>query len=242
MSNARKLWSFFNVFLIFTLLFKLMPAPAFAEQDTRENILIFWTERDCLKAVTLMCVQGPREPVGIVAIPVYIRLGEGGANQTIAEAYGSLGRPGITAQLEGLFKISIDGYLAMDQSTLNKASDIMGPVVMAGKVATMAEIFEGTYIDGEIEPQSEIRGLAASLSEPWVLVKAPQLVWILTSEVSTNLGCKNIWNIYQAVQEQGPDILRKKALTGQDYYVGGCKYRDVPPEVWVSVLKDVTRT
>ena len=229
-------------FLIFTLLFNLVPSPAFAEQDTRENILIFWTERNCLKAVTLMCVQGPREPVGIVAIPVYIRIGEGEDSQTIAEAYGMLGRSGITAQLEELFKIPIGGYLAMDQSTLNKASDIVGPVVIAGKVATMAEVFEGTYINSEIEPQSEIRGLAAGLSEPRVLVKVPQLIWILTSEVSTNLDCKNIWSIYQAVQEQGPDILCKKALTGQDYYVGGCKYRDVPPEVWVSVLKDVTRT
>jgi anionic cell wall polymer biosynthesis LytR-Cps2A-Psr (LCP) family protein len=172
---------------------------------------------------------------------VYIRLDQDGFNTTIAEAYGRLGREGLTARLERLFNTSIGSYLAVDQSTLDKVSEVVGPVLMEGKVTTMADIFEGTYTDGEIEPQTEIRRLAASLLEPRILVKAPQLARILTSDVKTNLGYKNILGIYRVVAQQGPEVLQKKALTGRDYYQGNRKYREVPPEAWVSVLNDATK-
>lgn len=241
MTSAGRRWNSFVFILLLILTVNLWSVPAFAGVDPKGNILVFWTEKDSLKAVTLMCIQGPRDPVGIVAIPVYVRINQGGTGMTIAEAYGRLGRQGLTTCLEGLFKVPIGSYLAVDQSTLDKASDIIGPVTMNGKVATMADIFEGTYTDGEIEPQSEIRNLAARLVEPRVLVKAPQLAWIFSSEVKTNLGYKNIWNIYQVVEQQGPEILHKRALTGRDFYVDNHKYRDVPPEVWVSVLSDVLK-
>lgn len=241
MPSARRMWNSLGFVLIFMLVINTWPLSALAEQNPPGNILIFWTEKDSLKAATLMCVQGPRDPVGIVAIPVYIRINQGDTNFTIAEAYGRLGRQGLTARLEELFKAPISSYLAVDQSTLDKASTIIGPVVMAGKVTTMTDVFEGTYTDGEIEPQSEIRCLAARLVEPRVLVKAPQLVWMLSSEVKTNLGYKNIWSVYRVVEEQGPEILHKKALTGRDYYVDNRRYRDVPPEAWASILNDVTR-
>lgn len=241
MSSARRKWKFTGFVLVFIFVAVIWPFHAFAEQKASGNILIFWTEQGSLKAATLMCIQGPRDPVGLVAIPVYTRINLGDGNFTIAEVYGRLGRQGLTARLEELFRTPIGGFLAVDQSTLDKASTIIGPIVMAGKSTTMTDVFEGTYTDGEIEPQSEIRCLAACLVERRVLVKAPQLVWILSSEVKTNLGYKNIWSVYRAVEEQGPGILHKKALTGRDYYVDNCKYRDVSPETWVSTLNDVTR-
>ncbi len=239
MPSARRRWNTFGFILIFTLVIHIWPFPVLAGQDLNGNILIFWTEKDSLKAVTLMCMQGPRDPMGLVAIPVYIRISQGDASFTIADAYGRLGRQGLSDRLEDLFKVPIGSYLAVDQSTLDKASNIIGPVVMEGKVTTMTDIFEGTYTDGEIEPQSEIRHLAARLVEPKVLVKAPQLAWILSSEVKTNLGYKNVWGIYRVVEQQGPEILHKKALTGRDYFVDNRKYREVPPEAWKTVLSDV---
>jgi len=224
------------------LLFNPRLATAFTRPDPGGNILVFWTEGERLKAVTLMCVQGPRQPVGIVAIPVHIRINPGeGGGCTVTEAYGRLGRQGLTARLEELFKMPIGGYLAVDQTTLDKASELIGPVVMAGRVTCVSNVFEGTYTEGEKEPQAEIRSLAARLVEPQVLVKAPQLVYIFSSEVKTNLRCKNIWNIYRALVEEGPEILRKKALTGRDYYVDNRKYREVPPDAWMSILYEVTR-
>lgn len=226
------------IFLVFLLMYN--PIYAFGNQKDNGNILIFWTERGSLKAVTLMCVRGPRSPVGIVGIPVHIRISKDGANPTIAETYGRQGMQGLTAALEEMFRADIGSYLAVDQSTLDKVSNIIGPVIMENRVTTMSDVFEGTYTENEIEPQSEIRRLAAQLVTPQVLIKLPQMVRIFCSEVKTNLGFSNILNIYRAVELQGPDILRKKALTGRDYYINNCKYRDVPQETWVKALNEVT--
>lgn len=234
-------WSSFAMNLALVLILLTGPSRALAGQDGKDKVLIFWTEQECLKAVTLMCIREPGAPVGIVAVPVYIKLNEGQTSLTIAEAYGRLGRQGLTERLEKLFHVPIGGYLTVDQSTLEKASDLIGPLVMEGKATSIVDVFEGTYTDGVIEPQSEIRHLAARLVEPKVLVKAPQLYRIFSSEVKTNLGCKNFWGIYRAVEAQGPEILQKKALTGRDYYVENRKYREVPPDAWVSVLGEVTR-
>jgi anionic cell wall polymer biosynthesis LytR-Cps2A-Psr (LCP) family protein len=232
----------FLVLLVLVFVFTARVAQsAGAAQDGKGNILIFWTEKDRLKAVTLMTVQGYGSPVGVVAIPVFIRLSEGEQHFTISDAYARFGREGLTCRLEQLFQTSIGSYLAVDQSTLEKASCILGPIVMGGRTTSLAEVFEGSYTDGEIEPQSEVRALAARLVEPRTLLKAPQVVMVLTKEVRTNLGYGNIWSIYRMVELQGPGVINKKALTGRDFYVGNRKYRDVAPEAWGRVFSDVTR-
>lgn len=239
MPPARRLWSSICLIVIFTLLFNIYLPEACAYRCAENNILIFWTERDRLKAVTLMCLQDPHRPVGIVAIPTYIKINDDGRSLTISEAYGRLGRQGLTARLEELFKIPIGSYLSVDQSTLEKASSMIGPVKMEGKETSMAAIFEGTYTSGEIEPQSEIRSLAACLVEPRMMARAPHLLWIFSTEVNTNLGYKSFWSIYRAVERQGPDILNKKALIGKDYSFDR-KHQEIPPERWAGVLMEVT--
>lgn len=230
------------ILLVFFLLFTVWVNPSGAAQYGKNNILILWTENDRLKAVTLMTVQGYDCPVvGIVAIPVFIRLRDGEQHFTISDAYTRLGREGLTYRLEQLFQTPIDSYLAVDQSTLDKASRILGPIVMEGRTTSLSEVFEGSYTDGEIEPQSEVRALAARLVEPGMLLKAPQVVLVLTKEVRTNLGYVGILNIYRMVELQGPGVIHKRAVTGNDFYVGSRKYRDVAPEAWGRVFSDVTR-
>lgn len=237
---TRSIRSACLILLIFFLLVTVWAVPCGAAQDGKENILIFWTENDSLKAVTLMSAQDCGNPVGIVAIPVFIRLSGDEEDYTISEAYARLGREGLTCRLEKLFQTTIGSYLAVDQSTLEKASAILGPFVMGGRTTSLAEVFEGSYTDGEIEPQSEVRALAARLVEPKALLKAPQVAMVLSKEVRTNLGYINIWNIYRMVKLQGPGVIHKRALTGRDFYVGNRKYRDVAPEAWGKVFSDVT--
>lgn len=239
---TRCLRGFLFLLVFFLSVAACVVPPAEAARDGNGNTLIFWTENDRLKAVTLMTVQGYGSPVGIVAIPVFIRLSEGGQHDfTISDAYARLGREGLTHRLEQLFQTSIGSYLAVDQATMEKASCILGPIVMEGRITSLAEVFEGSYTDGEIEPQSEVRALAARLVEPRILLKAPQVALVLTKEVRTNLGYGSIWNIYRMVELQGPGVIHKKALTGSDFYVGNRKYRDVAPEAWGRVFNDVTR-
>lgn len=213
-----------------------LPAP---DSGQAENILIFWTDGGSLKAATLMCVRSPREPIGIVAIPVEVRVKDRFAGGTVAEAYGELGRQGLTKCLADLFQVKIDSYFTIDQSTLDKTSQVIGPVLMEGNITTLSDVFEGTYIDEAIDPQVEIRHLAERMTEPSVIVKVPQLVWIISSEVQTNLGLHSLISIYRAVEEQGPGILNKKALPWYEYYVNGCRYRVVPQDKWAQVLQSV---
>ncbi len=238
--RARSYWSLSFFTLLIVLSAHFWATYALAGPIAYNNTLIIWTEKDRLKAVTVLSVSGASEPVGIIGVPVFVHVSQGGAGSTISEIYARSGKDGLRECLEEQFNTRIGNYLIVDQSTLDKTSEIIGPVMMDGKQTTMSDVFEGAYTCGYIEPQNEIRMLAARLVEPGVLVKAPQLAWILTTEVATDLGYKNIWNIYRVVADQGPGILQKKILMGSDYYVNNRVYRVVPPEAWAGSLKIVT--
>ena len=98
MPPAGKLLNYAGRLVILWLLVSLWPLSAAAGPDPKDNILIFWTENERLKAVTLMSAQNYGEPVGIVAIPVFIRVRCGSGDSavvTISEAYSRLGRRGV---------------------------------------------------------------------------------------------------------------------------------------------------
>lgn len=207
------------------------------ENNPDDNIVIFWTNGDRLKAVTLMCVRSSLNAIGIITVPLHAGIRSPAGDLTIAETYAAVGRQGLTACLEEQFDIPIGRFLSIDQATLNKVSFMIGPVSMGGSVTTITEVFEGTYSDGKVDPQAEVRQLAARLVEPRVLIKAPQLFWILSNEVKTNISCRSLIGIYRVIQEYGPGVLNKKVLMGNEYSIGGRKYRDVPPEAWVQTLQ-----
>ncbi|SHJ33835.1 LCP family protein [Desulfofundulus thermosubterraneus] len=207
-----------------------------------ENVLIFWTDGPKLKAVTLMAITPRKKPVGIVSIPINTRIHEIRGVVTLEELYHHTGREGTTAYLEKRFGIPINHYVDISQATLTRTSEALGPVEMAGKQTSLLEVFEGTYTNQRMDLQTEIRTLAARLIEPAVLIKLPRLLWIFTSGVETNLGMGSILALYQALQGNGPEILRKQALPGRDYFVGPTRYREVSPDAWNRVLREVTCT
>ncbi|SHF38215.1 transcriptional attenuator, LytR family [Desulfofundulus australicus DSM 11792] len=210
------------------------------QQPETENALIFWTDGPKLKAVTLVAITPCRKPVGIVSIPINTRVHEISGVATLEELYHLAGREGITDYLEKRFGIPIEHYMDISQATLTRTSEALGPVVMAGRQTSLLEVFEGTYTNQRMDLQTEIRALAARLIEPAVLLKLPRLLWIFTSGVETNLGPGHILTLYQALQGNGPEILRKQALPGRDYFDGPVRYREVSPDAWKSVLREVT--
>ncbi|HHW43941.1 MAG TPA: LCP family protein [Desulfotomaculum sp.] len=205
-----------------------------------QNVLIFWTDGPKLKAITLMAINPGHKPVGIVSIPINTRLYDVGGARTLEELYRREGRPGTTAYLEKRFGISINNYVDISQDALARTSDALGPVEMAGKKTSLLEVFEGTYTSQRMDLQAEIRALAARLIEPAVLVKIPRLLWIFTTGTETNMGAGNILTIYNTLRGNGPEILRKQALPGRECFTGTGKYREVSPDAWSRVLRDVT--
>lgn len=221
-------------------LFLLGPATsARAGDDQAINVLIFWTDHSRLKAVTLMSITPHKKPVGIVSIPVNTLVHEGSA-ATLEELFYRAGREGVTAYLEKRFGLAITHYVDVSQETLARTSEALGPLAINGHRTSLLEVFEGTYTAQRPDLQTEIRALAARLLEPPVLVKLPRLLWTFTTGVETNLGVGQIMALYRALQGNGPEILRKKALPGHEFSAGPRRYLAVPPEAWWQVLREVT--
>ncbi|MEW6273769.1 MAG: hypothetical protein AB1556_01430 [Bacillota bacterium] len=227
---------------LLTLLFPLQPSFTWAGQKKSpvQNTVILWTDRSQLKAITLVTIKPGQKTIGIIAIPTTTRV-ENDHPDTLEKLYNLRGRQGLTAYLEKRFQTPIKTFFCIDQRALFLASELIGPITMFDKKTTMLDVFEGTYTEQCFDLQVEIRALAKELLEPEILVKIPHLIWIFTTHVETNLGPTHFLTFYHTLRGGGPNILRKEALPGQDYITGGIKYREVAPEAWTQVLKNVSR-
>jgi len=213
-----------------------LPAPAVS---TVGNLLLFWTDEQNLKAVTLLSFSQDR-PVGIVSIPLFICLDTPQAEATVADTYYRQGRTELTARLEQMFRQPIQYYVIIDQSTLSRMSEVVGAIDLGENETTLLDVFEGNYDDRPNSLQTEIRCLAANLLTPSTVVKLPQLIWIYSTEVDSNLGPRNVLGLYSLVKVNGPEVLYKKAIPGVDYRVRDRRLRMVEPNTWAEVLEQVS--
>ncbi len=220
-------------------LFTTAPGAPAAEK-AENNVIVYWTDGEKLKAVTLTCLNDPPAPVGIVAVPLYASVSREGTPVTVEEYYYQKGQPALTARLEELFGIPIGSYVHFKQDTLQRFSDILGPLELGETSTSLAEVFEGTHINKPVNLQWEIRSLAGSMLKPSVFVKIPQLVWVYTTEIEGNLKVDHVLALHRVIRCQGPEILQKQRVPGRDYKMGDKKYRIVPPEAWTQTLRAVT--
>lgn len=211
------------------------------ETSAEGNLLLIWTDENNLKAVTLLTFYSD-QPVGIVSIPLYICLDTPQAGITVADAYYQQGRTALTSHLEERFKQPIRYYVTIDQASLRHMSEVMGTIDMGEKEITLLEVFEGKHVDNASTMQAEIRCLAANLLSPSTVVKLPQLVWIYSSEVDSNLGPRHVLGLYRIVKLGGPGIIYKKAIPGIDYRIRDRHIRQVEPNTWIDVLEQVSRS
>jgi anionic cell wall polymer biosynthesis LytR-Cps2A-Psr (LCP) family protein len=219
------------------------PAGLLIEPETSAegNLLLIWTDDHNLKAVTLLTFYS-NQPVGIVSIPLYICLDTPQAGITVADAYYQQGRTALTSHLEERFKQPIRYYVTIDQASLRHMSEVMGTIGIGDKETTLMDVFEGKHAGHASTMQTEIRGLAANLLAPSTVVKLPQLVWIYSSEVDSNLGPRHVLGLYQIVKLGGPGIIYKKAIPGVDYRIRDRHMRQVEPNTWADVLEQVSRS
>ncbi|MEW5952288.1 MAG: LCP family protein [Bacillota bacterium] len=213
-----------------------LPAPAVS---TAGNLLLFWTDEQDLKAVTLLSFSRDR-PVGIVSIPLFICLDTPQAEVTVADTYYRQGRTELTSRLEQMFRQPIQYYVIIDQSTLSHMSEVVGAIDIGENETTLLDVFEGNYDDRPNSLQAEIRGLAANLLTPSTVVKLPQLIWIYSTEVDSNLGPRHVLGLYRLVKVNGPGVLYKKAIPGVDYQIRDRRLRVVEPHTWTKVLEQVS--
>lgn len=235
-SKLRKVLIFAAVL---SFLFISLPIAGAKETGTN-NVIVYWTDGKKLKAATLTCLRTPPAPVGIVAIPLYTIIKPGNSPVSVEEYYYKKGREALTAHLEELFGIPIDSYVHVEQDTLQKFSDIMGPLQVGTTSTSLVEVFEGTYTKGPVNLQWEIRAVAGSMLTPSVFLKIPQLVWVFSTEIDSNLKVDHFLALHRIIRGCGPNILQKQRIPGTDYRKGSKKYRIVPPDAWAQTLRAVT--
>ena len=62
-------------------------SPQVIENRPDDNIVIFWTSGDSLKAVTLMCVRDSLNTIGLVTVPLQAVVRSADGRCTIADTY-----------------------------------------------------------------------------------------------------------------------------------------------------------
>lgn len=215
-------------------------ATAVTNNNTPDSIIIIWTDGPKLKAVNLTFLPDPQGPIGIISVPRYTWLASGHQSLTVEDYYHQYGQQKLIDRLEELFGTSIGAYITIDQQDLVSVSNAMGEIQMNGNQTTLLDVFEGKYTDMPINLQEEIRQLAGAMLTPAIIVKIPQILWIFCTEVESNINSSHVMSYYKMIRSNGPGVLQKSDVPGNDLVVGNRKLRQVQPDTWSKTLKDVT--
>ncbi|SFG77621.1 transcriptional attenuator, LytR family [Desulfotomaculum arcticum] len=215
-------------------------ATAAPNNRTPDSIIIIWTDGSKLKAVNLTFLPDPQGPIGIISVPRYTWLASGQQSLTVEDYYQKYGRQKLIDRLEELFGTSIGAFIKIDQQALVNVSNVMGQIPMNGQQTTLLDVFEGKYTNKPVNLQEEIRQLAGAMITPAVIIKSPQILWIFCTEVESNIGSSHIMAYYKMIRSNGPGVLQKSDVPGNDLVVGNRKLRQVQPDTWSKTLKDVT--
>ncbi|RYD04982.1 hypothetical protein N752_11500 [Desulforamulus aquiferis] len=202
--------------------------------------MCIWTNGKEIKALTIMCFDSVTSRVGILTIPVFTTIEHRGKSTTIGLLWEKHGRIVLKDNLERLLGVQIDGQITFDQPVVEKASSIVGTVDVKGNHTTLLQAFEDTRTERRKDDQDVVRAMASSIISPNGIKKVPQLLWLFSTQVDTDIRPELMLKIYRVVNHRGPTILTKKALRGKDYYQDGLRYRYVEPATWKSIMGEVS--
>ncbi|AEF94824.1 hypothetical protein Desca_1983 [Desulfotomaculum nigrificans CO-1-SRB] len=228
--------------LSFVLAALLIATPVEAAQSKTDktNIICIWTDKQKLKALTIMTFDSISGKVGILSVPLFTHLDINGHQTTIEALWNREGRAGVSRRLAELLEITIDGQITFDQPVIEQASGVIGPFEVKGHRSTLLQAFEDTRTERRKDDQDVLRAIAANIISPGGLTKVPKLLWLFTTQVDTNIHPELMLQIYRVMDHQGPTILTKKALRGRDYYQDGYRYRYVEPATWKSIMHEIS--
>ncbi|MCW3489029.1 LCP family protein [Dethiobacter alkaliphilus] len=210
------------------------------------NVIFIWTDGQNLKAVNVMSINEESKKGVVVAVPLlakieqnsFLRIEEGRAYTTVGQVFYVKGKAGFISLIEERMGIEIDSYVLIDQSSFEKISDIMGDIDIQGEMVSIADAFEQTRTGERTDEQPVVDAVVKAVICPSTLIKIPQVIWVLTREVDTNLGREQIMAIYR--QTRNTTNIQKRALPGKEYITDGKKLRNVPEYAWKNIFWNLT--
>ncbi|MFZ5634921.1 MAG: hypothetical protein ACOY40_19000 [Bacillota bacterium] len=215
------------------------PGAAAASRYEFDNIAVFWVSGSQLKALNLVSIDRRKGQVGIIAIPTCTLVSLSRDGITVADLYSQKGMAGVMENLAVNFQAPVKKYILVPQQGLEKLSRCTGRINVMGKNTTLRDVFEGTYVDGPVDLQVEIRSLAAGVIKPSVLAHLPELLFIFVTEFQTNTGLGDLLNVYSFVCTGGPGVIKKNQLPGTPCWFGPQKVWLVDSQTWRSAIRAI---
>ncbi|MFZ5643383.1 MAG: hypothetical protein ACOY46_07315 [Bacillota bacterium] len=242
-SSMRKIIFIAALLFIFTLEFSSHALSALAGSPGKntEDIAIFWTDGQDLKALNIVRINRNKIRVGIISIPTCTLINSGEEYGTIKDIYKRRGIPGVLEKIETVSEVYVGKYVEIPQQSLRKISSCIGKIEISGKKTTLLDVFDKKYTDKPVDLQVEIRSLAAAVVKPKVMIHLPELILIMATEFETNASLADFFTICNYIEKGGPEIIKKKLLPGSYCQYGSQTAWQASSHSWKTALSEICK-
>lgn len=176
------------------------------------NIMTFWTDGPRLKVVTILVLNQDNQRVGIVTIPLGAALGYQDFRGTLGDYYYQNGRAQFQTMMEHKLESKIAHFVSIDQSAFLEFSDCLGPIKVNDQEIAFSTACEQTSQGLRTDDQEVIRAFTRKITEPRIWWKLPKLVWILTSQVDSDLSGSDMVDLYEQTKNMQVHQLIKRPV------------------------------
>ncbi len=216
------------------------------------NIMYIWTDGDQLKVVSVTTFNRETKQASIVVIPLYTVIDNSGTvvlnaaehnweYNTIRDLYREKGREGVRRFLEQKLDLSIRNYVHVNQTALEKLSDIIGVLEVNGRKSSMLEAFEQTAAGIRTDDKDIIRAVACEIVHPRILARIPELLGIFSRDMKTDFTTAEMLGVFYLSRQMNLREMHKTALPGYRYETGETKYLFVSEQTWKNIIYEMTQ-
>lgn len=210
------------------------------------NVMYVWSDGDRLRVISITSFNIITKQAAIVVIPLdtVINAGRDAATQdkwvTIQDIYRERGRDGVRAVLQEKLDIKIPNFVHVNQTALQKLSNILGILRVNGDEITMLEAFEQTAAGIRTDDGDVIRAVASRILRPQMLLEMPTLLWIFTHDIKTNFSPEQMVRIFHISRQMDLGNMRKTALPGYEWNGNSFKCLLVSEQTWKNIVYEIT--
>ncbi|ABB15225.1 LCP family protein [Carboxydothermus hydrogenoformans] len=175
-----------------------------------QNILLLWTEKGGLKAITIITYNPRTKIPALLTVPTRTLLP--GETLTTGEIYARKGLSTFTRTLEKAFNTQIPHYIVIDQTVVEQFSRRLGEVNLKGETVPVISIFEDTLAGRRLNDTDLVKALVQKLLLPGEMWKVPGHLSFLVQNIKTNLTLPVLLDIFSKLPAMKLNSLTKVSL------------------------------
>lgn len=210
------------------------------------NVMYVWSDGDRLRVISVTSFNILTRQAAIVVIPLdtvvntetTVPLQDNWL--TLQDIYREQGREGVRDLLQEKLEIKIPNYVHVNQTALQKLSDIIGVLTVNGDETTMLEAFEETAAGIRTDDREVVRAVASRVLRPQMLLAVPELLWIFTHDITTNFSPEQMVRIFNISRQMDLGHMRKATLPGYEYFNDSLRYLLVSEQTWKNIMYEIT--